>query len=158
MLISLRHLNLSVLLLIRFRCDTFAFINTSPPLTLSTIPIHSTSGSVSSSLKKSSIEQSACFPKLCSSTNSQQRNHLTQLNVAAGAGAAGAASVAILPEVVATNAAARGIGSYFLTRIVFLRSLAFVYFVAFVIAYRQNKGLIGDSGITPGKELGSILQ
>ena len=150
MLISLRQLNLSVLLLLRLQCETIAFIHTSAPLSI--IPTHS----ASSSLKKSSRKRSACFPKLCNATNIQQRTHATQLNVATGTvAAAAAASAAILPEV-ATNAAVRGIGSYFLTRIVFLRGLAFVYFVAFLIAYRQNKGLIGDSGITPGKLLGSF--
>jgi hypothetical protein len=57
-----------------------------------------------------------------------------------------------LSTAVATAAATRGIGSYYLTRIIFLRGLAFVYFVAFLIAHRQNKGLIGDNGITPGKQ------
>jgi lipase maturation factor 1 len=41
--------------------------------------------------------------------------------------------------------------SYYLTRIVFLRALAFVYFVAFSVAFRQNKALIGDRGITPAR-------
>lgn len=41
--------------------------------------------------------------------------------------------------------------SYYLTRIVFLRALAFVYFVAFAVAFRQNKALIGDKGITPAR-------
>ena len=41
--------------------------------------------------------------------------------------------------------------SYHLTRIVFLRALAFVYFVAFLVAFRQNKALIGDNGITPAR-------
>ena len=56
-----------------------------------------------------------------------------------------------LSTAVATAAATRGIGSFFLTRILFLRGLAFVYFIAFLIAYRQNKGLIGNNGITPGQ-------
>ena len=41
--------------------------------------------------------------------------------------------------------------SFVLTRIVFLRALGFVYFVAFLVAFRQNKALIGDNGITPAK-------
>lgn len=41
--------------------------------------------------------------------------------------------------------------SYYLTRIVFVRALAFVYFVAFMVAFRQNKALIGDDGITPAR-------
>lgn len=39
--------------------------------------------------------------------------------------------------------------SFFLARIVFLRMLALVYGVAFWVARSQNKGLIGDNGITP---------
>ena len=41
--------------------------------------------------------------------------------------------------------------SYFLTRVVFLRALAFVYGVAFLVAKHQNRALIGDNGITPAK-------
>ena len=41
--------------------------------------------------------------------------------------------------------------TYFLTRILFLRSLAFVYFVAFLVAYNQNEGLLGDEGLLPAK-------
>lgn len=41
--------------------------------------------------------------------------------------------------------------SFWLTRIVFLRGLAFVYFVAFAISYFQNKELIGNNGLTPAK-------
>lgn len=39
--------------------------------------------------------------------------------------------------------------SFYLARIVFLRMLALVYGVAFWVARNQNKGLIGDNGITP---------
>lgn len=39
--------------------------------------------------------------------------------------------------------------SSFLVRIVFLRALAFVYVVAMTVALKQNKGLMGDNGITP---------
>ena len=46
-----------------------------------------------------------------------------------------------------------GIGSHFLVRVLFLRSLAFLYSVVFIIAYRQNKALIGDDGITPAREI-----
>ncbi len=56
-----------------------------------------------------------------------------------------------LSAAVATAAATRGIGTHYLVRIVFLRGLAFVYMVAFLVAYRQNKALIGDNGITPAK-------
>lgn len=41
----------------------------------------------------------------------------------------------------------------YLVRVVFLRALAFVYGVAFMVAYRQNKALIGDSGITPARKI-----
>ena len=39
--------------------------------------------------------------------------------------------------------------TYWLTRIVLLRFLAFVYFVAFLVALFQNKALIGKDGILP---------
>ena len=42
-------------------------------------------------------------------------------------------------------------GSYWLTRIVFLRFLAFIYLVAFMVSYHQNKELIGDRGLTPAR-------
>ncbi|XP_062508003.1 lipase maturation factor 1-like isoform X3 [Corticium candelabrum] len=42
-------------------------------------------------------------------------------------------------------------GTFWLTRIVFLRSLAFVYFVAFLVAYHQNKELLGSNGLLPIK-------
>jgi len=41
--------------------------------------------------------------------------------------------------------------SYWLTRIVYLRSLAFIYAVAFLVALRQNKQLIGDRGLLPAR-------
>ncbi|CAM9417622.1 unnamed protein product, partial [Heterosigma akashiwo] len=41
--------------------------------------------------------------------------------------------------------------TYFLTRIIFLRALAFVYGTAFLVALKQNKPLIGNKGITPAK-------
>ena len=40
-------------------------------------------------------------------------------------------------------------GSYWLTRILFLRYLAFIYAVAFAIALHQNTQLIGRRGLTP---------
>lgn len=43
--------------------------------------------------------------------------------------------------------------SFFLTRIVFLRALAFVYGVAFLVAKNQSKALLGDNGITPAREI-----
>ena len=39
--------------------------------------------------------------------------------------------------------------SYWLTRIVFLRYLGFIYFIAFLISFNQNKELIGSHGLTP---------
>ncbi|XP_061910947.1 lipase maturation factor 1 isoform X1 [Entelurus aequoreus] len=42
-------------------------------------------------------------------------------------------------------------GSFWLTRIVLLRSIAFIYFVAFSVAYNQNKQLIGNNGLMPCK-------
>ncbi|XP_061008461.1 lipase maturation factor 1 isoform X2 [Dama dama] len=41
------------------------------------------------------------------------------------------------------------VGTFWLTRIVLLRALAFVYFVAFLVAFHQNKQLIGDRGLLP---------
>ncbi|KAI4898391.1 hypothetical protein NFI96_033773 [Prochilodus magdalenae] len=43
-------------------------------------------------------------------------------------------------------------GSYWLTRIVLLRSLSFIYFVAFAVAYNQNSALIGQRGLMPCRE------
>ena len=42
-------------------------------------------------------------------------------------------------------------GSHWLTRVLFLRFLAFIYLVAFTISYHQNKELIGDRGLTPAR-------
>ena len=39
--------------------------------------------------------------------------------------------------------------TFWLTRIVFLRGLAFIYFIAFLVSYNQNKELIGDNGLLP---------
>ncbi|XP_038064313.1 lipase maturation factor 1-like [Patiria miniata] len=39
--------------------------------------------------------------------------------------------------------------SYWLTRIVFLRSLAFIYLTAFLVALHQNKQLMGRDGLLP---------
>ncbi len=41
--------------------------------------------------------------------------------------------------------------SYWLTRVVFLRSLALIYLVAFLVALDQNADLIGDRGLLPLK-------
>ncbi|XP_075851038.1 lipase maturation factor 1 isoform X2 [Microcebus murinus] len=42
-------------------------------------------------------------------------------------------------------------GTFWLTRIVLLKALAFVYFVAFLVALQQNKQLIGNRGLLPCK-------
>ena len=42
-------------------------------------------------------------------------------------------------------------GSYWLTRIVYVRFHAFILFVAFAVAFTQNEHLIGDNGLTPAK-------
>ena len=42
-------------------------------------------------------------------------------------------------------------GSYWLTRILFLRYLSFIYLIAFIISYNQNKELIGNNGLTPAR-------
>jgi hypothetical protein len=39
--------------------------------------------------------------------------------------------------------------SYWLVRVIFIRSLAFIYFVAFLVAFHQNKQLIGKDGLLP---------
>eukprot|EP00978_Attheya_sp_CCMP212_P023621 scaffold72706_cov52-Attheya_sp.AAC.8 len=56
-----------------------------------------------------------------------------------------AAAAAIASE------ATRGVGTHFLVRILFLRALALVYGVAFLVGLRQNKALVGDKGITPAR-------
>ena len=45
-----------------------------------------------------------------------------------------------------------GRNSFWFTRVVFLRSLAFIYFVAFLVAWDQNKELIGNRGLLPLKQ------
>uniref|UniRef100_A0A8C6RIQ3 Lipase maturation factor n=1 Tax=Nannospalax galili TaxID=1026970 RepID=A0A8C6RIQ3_NANGA len=40
-------------------------------------------------------------------------------------------------------------GTFWLTRVVLLKALAFIYFVAFLVAFHQNKALIGDQGLLP---------
>ena len=42
-------------------------------------------------------------------------------------------------------------GSYWLTRILFLRFLGLIYLTAFLVSYHQNKELIGDRGLTPAR-------
>ena len=52
-------------------------------------------------------------------------------------------------SIVAGSAVTRGIGSYYLIRILFLRGLGVVYLTAFLVALHQNKALIGYNGIAP---------
>jgi hypothetical protein len=42
-------------------------------------------------------------------------------------------------------------GSYWFTRIVFLRGVALIYLVAFIAAFQQNIALIGDNGLLPAR-------
>ena len=42
---------------------------------------------------------------------------------------------------------------YYLVRILFLRALAFIYLVAFLVALHQNESLIGEHGLTPAMNL-----
>ena len=42
--------------------------------------------------------------------------------------------------------------TYEVTRKIFMHSLGFIYGNAFMIAYNQNKALIGDEGITPARD------
>jgi hypothetical protein len=49
--------------------------------------------------------------------------------------------------------AALGKQSLFLVRILLLRALGFVHGVAFLVALRQNKALIGDNGIAPARHV-----
>jgi hypothetical protein len=47
---------------------------------------------------------------------------------------------------------------YSLARVVFLRALSFIYGVAFLVAYHQNRGLIGDTGISPARRVLDIAE
>ncbi|CAE7331486.1 Lipase maturation factor 1 [Symbiodinium microadriaticum] len=63
-----------------------------------------------------------------------------------------------LAAVVAVAAASRPVaaplaGSYWLTRVLSLRWLSAIFFIAFLVALRQNKALIGDDGILPARQL-----
>lgn len=50
-------------------------------------------------------------------------------------------------------------GTFWLTRIVILRFLGFIYFVAFLVAFDQNKQLIGPNGLLPAnKFLKDVLE
>ncbi|XP_005391654.1 PREDICTED: lipase maturation factor 1 [Chinchilla lanigera] len=76
---------------------------------------------------------------------------------------AGRAPVSLPEPEPESNAAARPTrlraGTFWLTRIVLLKALALVYFVAFLVAFNQNKQLIGERGLLPCKAyLKSIQQ
>lgn len=78
---------------------------------------------------------------LCAKQRQLPERKITRLNAAAATAAAAAAPVVLSSS------------STFLVRIVFLRALALVYGVSFMIALSQNKALIGDNGITPAKRV-----
>ncbi|KFG56328.1 rhoptry protein ROP14 [Toxoplasma gondii FOU] len=48
--------------------------------------------------------------------------------------------------------------TYWLSRIVFLRALGFVYFFAFLIAFNQSQGLIGSDGILPASDYVAMVK
>ena len=45
-----------------------------------------------------------------------------------------------------------GTNSYWLTRIVYLRAISSIYFIAFLVAFDQNRALIGARGLTPAND------
>ena len=47
---------------------------------------------------------------------------------------------------------------FWLSRIVYLRYLGFIYLVAFMIAFHQNEALIGDNGLTPASKYMKVYQ
>ncbi|KAL7857240.1 hypothetical protein SRHO_G00161390 [Serrasalmus rhombeus] len=58
----------------------------------------------------------------------------------------------VAPEPQTEEAVQLQTGTYWLTRIVLLRSICFIYFVAFAVAYNQNRALIGQRGLMPCRE------
>ena len=56
-------------------------------------------------------------------------------------------------DAIGGGASAVGTNAFWLVRILFLRGLAFVYGVAFLVALHQNKALLGDNGITPARRI-----
>lgn len=80
----------------------------------------------------------------------------------AGVGGASQRFVSMLRTATALSSTAAGSGTAaaaaaatgtFLVRIAFLRALALVHAVAFLVALRQNRGLIGDRGICPARNV-----
>jgi hypothetical protein len=43
-----------------------------------------------------------------------------------------------------------GYETFFIARKILIRAMAFIYFIAFLIAYNQNTYLIGSNGLLPG--------
>lgn len=41
------------------------------------------------------------------------------------------------------------VNQYWLSRVIFLRFLGFLYFIAFLVAWNQNESLLGENGLTP---------
>lgn len=62
-------------------------------------------------------------------------------------------TVALRAATLPLESVAYSSSSSYLVRIVFLRAMAFVHLVAFLIAYKQNKALIGDNGITRARDI-----
>ena len=62
-------------------------------------------------------------------------------------------ALAMVAPATATITVASSSTAFFLARIVFLRALAVIYFTAFWIAWKQNKALVGDGGITPARHV-----
>jgi hypothetical protein len=58
-----------------------------------------------------------------------------------------------LSSAISVASEARGVNSYYLVRILFLRCFSLLYSVVFIMAIRQNKALIGDEGITPARDI-----
>ncbi|KAM6079590.1 lipase maturation factor 1 isoform 1-T1 [Theristicus caerulescens] len=76
---------------------------------------------------------------------------LRQRRAAAGGGAPEAPERAVAGPAGSGAGPPKPPGTFWLTRIVLLRSIALLYFVAFLVAYHQNKQLIGEKGLLPCK-------
>ena len=61
------------------------------------------------------------------------------------------ASIAESEKEAKTSEVSLAPGSFWLTRIIFLRYLSFIYLTAFIVSYNQNKELIGNHGLTPAR-------
>ena len=109
------------------------------------------SSSLTSSFQSSSgqCSSSSSF----ATTTSLDATAATTVTAATAAIIRGGASVATASSSTAAAATPVGAGSFWLVRSLFLRGLAFVYGVAFLVALHQNKALIGDRGITPARNV-----